>query len=603
MDIFEAIERGHEDDISRLLDADPNSLETQSHVNGQEDVYRPLQWAALNGRLETVRLLVQRGANIHATGYLGRTALYYAAVNGHEEIVSLLLSQGARDDIADQDGRTPLAIAASGGHLGVVKILLQHTGGQGLEETDTGGRTALYYASENGHEEMVGYLLSQGARADITDSVGRSPFTWAAFMGHMGVAKMLVQHMEGQGLNETDKDGLTALHWAAIEGQEEMVSYLLSQGAQADITDQEGITPFMEAAWKGHVGVAKMLLQHMGAEGLDETGKDGLTALHMAAIEGHEDIMAFLLSQGAQADTSDQEGITPFMDAAFGGNLSVVKMILQHMGGKGLDETDNEGWTAVYHAATEGHEEMVGYLLRKGAQAGITDSVGRSPFTWAAMRGHLGVVKMLLQHTGGKGLNQTDDKGVTALHWAGFKGHEEIVTFLLSQGARADIADQNGMTPYMDAACKGHVGVVKMILQHMGGKGLDETDIEGLTALHWAAESGQEEMVGYLLSQGAQADIADQKGSTPLMDAACKGHVGVATVLLEHTEGQGLDQTDKNGWTALQWAAQKGHEKMVRALLLAGADATITDHWGRTPWAIADVMRRQECVEVFKVSI
>jgi serine/threonine-protein phosphatase 6 regulatory ankyrin repeat subunit B len=326
-----------------------------------------------------VRLLVARGADIQATGYPQRTALYYAADKGHEEMVAFLLSQGAQVDITDENGWTPLAIAASGGHVGVVKMLLQHMGGQGLDQADNQGRTALYHAAREGHEEIVALLLSQGAHADMTDECGWTPFTRAASGGHLGVVKMLLQHMGGQGLDQADREGRTALFYAIEEGHAEVVGYVLSQGAQWNIKDPQGRTPLIVAIKKGHVGVAKMLLQHMGEQGLDQTDSSRMTALHHASRQGHEEIVAFLLSQGARVDLKGPAGNTPLIEAAGWKRLGVVKMLLQHMGGKGLNQRNFHGWTALHDASVVGHEEIVRALLFAGADPTITEHKGETP--------------------------------------------------------------------------------------------------------------------------------------------------------------------------------------------------------------------------------
>jgi ankyrin repeat protein len=312
MDLFEAIRQGHQDEVSRVLDADPNSLETQNHVDGQEDRYRPLAWASFNGRVGMVRLLIQKGANIHATGDLGRTALFCAAQNGHKEIVALLLRQGARADIrGDTYSSLPIMVAASGGHLAVVELLLQHVGKEVLEEGDASNRTVLDYASSGGHETVVEFLLSQGASTDIGDGPGETPVMSAAWVGHLGVVKRLVDHTEGQGLEKKNIQGRTALHMAAYGGHEEVATYLLSRRAQTDVKDREGMTPLMEAIDGGHVGVVKILLQHMEAQLLDVTDLYGRTALYIAALRGHEEIVRALLLAGADATITDHGGRTP----------------------------------------------------------------------------------------------------------------------------------------------------------------------------------------------------------------------------------------------------------------------------------------------------
>jgi ankyrin repeat protein len=323
----------------------------------------------------------------------------------------------------------------------------------------------------------------------------------------------------------------------------------------------------------------------------------------MAIEEGSEEIVALLLRKGAQADIKDEKGITPFMLAIERGHLGVVKMLVQHMEGKALDEKDKWERTALYRAACNGHEDMVALLLSLGAQADIRGGGAWSlAIMVAASGGHVGVVKVLLQHMGKEVLEKGDKWRRTVLHYASFGRHETVVAFLLSQGASTDIRDGYGHTPLMSATKAGHLGVVKVLLRHTGGQGLDSIDKQGRTALYHAAEMGQEEMVTFLLSQGAQTDIKGFRAVTILMRAAEMGRVSMVKILVQHMGGQGLDEIDYKKRTALYYAARNGHEGIVRTLLLAGADPTITNHRGRTPWAIADVMRRQGCVEVLKVS-
>jgi ankyrin repeat protein len=322
MDLFEAIKRGHEDDVSRLLDAYPDSLEQQDYAY---DRHRPLTWAACNGRVGMVTLLVQRGANIHATGRLSRTALHMASSGGHEEMVAWLLSQGAGANTTDESGQTPLSLAAAGVHLGVVKMLVHHMEAQGLEGRDMQGRKALYYAAQKGHETIVAFLLRQGAHADIRGDDETMPLMAAASGGHLGVVKMLLQHMGGEGLEQTDKKNRTALFCAALTGREEMVAFLLSQGAQVDIRSSRSVTMLMAAADGGHVGVVKVLMKHMGGEGLNHRDNDGGTALFHAAERGREETVRVLLLAGANP-TLTGRGKTPLRIAHVKGHQGCVEV-------------------------------------------------------------------------------------------------------------------------------------------------------------------------------------------------------------------------------------------------------------------------------------
>jgi ankyrin repeat protein len=237
MNIFQAAQKGNEQEVIRWLDADPTLVETV-HVLG----IRLLALAACYNQLGMVRLLVQRGANINATGVEEMTALHWAAGEGHEEMVALLLDQGAEVNSTDAWDRTSLITASMSGHLGVVRLLAQHTGTQGLNEEDDEGRTALHYAAQEGHCEVVAFLLSKGAQASTRNTVNETPLISASRCGHIGVVRLLLQHMGARGLQDRDDAGWTALLNAAYWGQDEVLRFLLLAGADHTITDNEGQT-------------------------------------------------------------------------------------------------------------------------------------------------------------------------------------------------------------------------------------------------------------------------------------------------------------------------------------------------------------------------
>jgi cytohesin len=282
--------------------------------------------------------------------------------------------------------------------------------------------------------------------------------------------------------------------------------------------------------------------------------------------------------------------------------MSVVRLLLQHTGREGLEELEHEAYTALHYAAFGGHEETVAFLLKEGAQTNSRTAHGRTSLMLACKKGHLGVVRVLLRHVGGQALQQTDAKGRTALHLAALCGHGEVVAFLLGQGAETSSRDILGRTPLLYGCSKGHLGVARMLLEHMGGGAVQETDHHGRTVLHFAANEGHEEVAALLVGMGAQANSRDAFSKTPLMLACEKGHMGVVRMLTQHMGKEGLKETHANGRTALHWAVEEGYHEAVKLLLLAGADPTITDDEGRTPRALAEAeVERAECVAAFEV--
>ena len=146
--------------------------------------WTPLHFAAQNGHLEVVRLLLERGANVNAqnTDELWwrerRTPLHFAAQNGHLDVVRLLLERGANvnAETSGVAGWTPLHFAAQNGHLEVVRVLLERGANVNAQTTlfwedADARRTPLHYATKNGHLEVVRLLLERGANVNAQATV------------------------------------------------------------------------------------------------------------------------------------------------------------------------------------------------------------------------------------------------------------------------------------------------------------------------------------------------------------------------------------------------------------------------------------------------
>jgi ankyrin repeat protein len=607
MNIFEAVREGKEEMVSSLISADPTLLEKAEEGGGDT----PLLVAVEHGKADMVKLLLKEGANIDGTGHKGETALMRAITRGNEELMSLVLGYGARVDLADDVGKTPLMWASIQGHLGLVRLvfeaMLERGSQKGVDRRGRDGKTALHHAAEGGHFEVVAYLLCKEARDNIKDRSGNTPLVLACAKGHLTVIGMLLEAREGQGLREMGAAGWMGLHYAAEGGHKDIVTFLISKEAEANATNRGGSTPFMLACRKGHLEVVEMLFEATKGVGLNEQDHFGRTALQHAAVGGHKDIVTFLLNKRAEANTRNRERSTPFMGACAKGHLDVVQILHAATEGQWLEQRDYDGRTALQCAAEDGHRDVVAFLLSKGAQANTRDVDGSTPFMKACWNGHLGVAQILHGVTKGQGLEEGSNGGHTALHFAASGGHKEIVAFLLLKGAQANSRDADDTTPFM-CACKIDeectVEVVQMLLEATEGQGLEDRDKRGETALHWAAIGGRKEVVAFLLSKGADASTKDAIQETPLMKACRREEVGVVQLLLKHTGGQGLSQRNTRGETALHLASSgwRSSNEVVKVLLVAGADQSITNNQGRTPRQAAEQQERHRpCVEAFKV--
>lgn len=217
-----------------------------------------------------------------------------------------------------------------------------------------------------------------------------------------------------------------------------------------------------------------------------------------------------------------------------------------------------------------------------GAPAGTR--VTMTPLMVASMNGHAAAVTKLLEL--GAAPETRSDDGRTAIIYAAGWGNAACVHALLASGARVDARGDDGWTATMLASARGDIEGLRALLS--AGANVDARNKWGQTALFIAAQAGGADRVRALLDAGARATIdwADNSGATALAMAA--GAADSNEVLVELL-GAGADPNlaDADGLTPLMRAADRGDVERVKALLAAKADAGAKDRLGRTArdWA------------------
>lgn len=158
--------------------------------------------------------------------------------------------------------------------------------------SDKGGHTALMIASRLGHESLVALLVDRKADLMRRSPQGDSALMMASLQGHLGVARILVERGA-----PVKQEGWAPLHYAAFEGREEMVRYLLDKGADKDALAPNGYTALMLAARNGHAGAARVLLQDDAD--FRVASSDGATALRIAQARNDKGLIELLRRAGA----------------------------------------------------------------------------------------------------------------------------------------------------------------------------------------------------------------------------------------------------------------------------------------------------------------
>lgn len=503
------------------------------HADGEG--WTALRSASWGGHKEAVKMLLEAGAEVDGCDPDGRTALRAAAWGGHEEIMLILLDHGATIDSVDHEGRTPLIAAAYMGHKEAVEILLD--AGAEVNLADKNGRSALSVAAQcvpsavgrRGHGEVVSLLLERGADPEHKDKDGMTPLLLASYEGHEEVVELLLE--AGADVDEsagTYPYAVTPLLAAAAMGHAGTVNRMLFWGAAVDGIDGEGRTALCLAAAKGSNEVVQTLLDR----GLDENHKDdlGWTPLHAAACEGHRSVCAVLTEKGSMARVGelDVEGRTPLILSAQEGHCSTVKLLIDRK--SPINHRGYDGHSALSAAALQGHGEVVELLLRRGADTDVKDAEERPLLYLLVLEGLLNIATLLIEK-GAISLESKDAEGRTALHVAAWQGDLDAIGLLLEYGADPNSLDSDDRPPLHSVAWRGHVAAGKLLLEANGIKVDLACKTQGATALSIAAQEGHTEIVAMLMEKGAELDLVDRYGRSPVKVAGKKGHFSIVRLL------------------------------------------------------------------------
>ena len=380
----------------------------------------PLQAAASSGHTDSVRLLLDHGADVDLMDltYGFGNALQAAAAHGHEDIVNMLLDHGAHAKLsgglmdkciivasaspvfnvpqatacriierlinagaeiesANESGGIALHEAARTDSSDIVEMLLKNGADKNASNRD--GTTALHIASKNGYEQVVRLLLDYRAVPNSPGEVGWTPVIGAASLGRSSIVELL--HDRGVDTDAHDYERRRPLHRAVNSGNPETSSTLLSHGAFLAQLNKYGHAALHLAAWFGHLTSVKALLD-AGAD-VSQPNKDGNTALYMAALSGHLNSVKVLLDAGADVSQPNKYGNTALHRAASAGHLTSVRLLLS--AGADVNQRNYRAETALLLSLKEErHAETAKVLIEAGADPSILDYYGRNCVDWAA---------------------------------------------------------------------------------------------------------------------------------------------------------------------------------------------------------------------------
>jgi ankyrin repeat protein len=436
--------------------------------------------AVKNQDSEAVRLLLKQHVDVNAAEMDGTTALHWAAHWGDLETVDALLKAGANVTALNRYGATPLSEGVRIGSEELVNKLLQ-TGADPNTLVTSQAETVLMKASRDGNLGAVKALLEHGAEVNAKENFrGQTAVMWAAAEGHAAIVSLLAAHGADLNLRSYDRDttgpkmeagtpaapiargGLTALLFAARQGEIETVKALLDAKADINAVDSDGNNALVLAILNTHYDLTQLLIDR-GAD-VNIAAKNGRTALY-SAVEMHDVDWSPRPAHKETDKATSMDIIHALLDhkANVNAQLTAPAPIEKHAQDMG-DKTMAAGTTPFTRAARSADVELMHYLLDHGADPKLVGKDNQTALMVAAgvawndhIRGTeaeaLEAVKLCVSL--GMDVNAATDKGETALHGAAHRGTDLIAQYLVEKGANVSARNKRGFTPLDLALGKG----------------------------------------------------------------------------------------------------------------------------------------------------
>jgi ankyrin repeat protein len=534
--VADAAQQGNRDGVRALLTqgADVNAA--------RADGMTALHWAAWRGDAELAQQLIYAGANVAATTRLGSyTPLMFAARNGHPDVVKVLLGAGASPSTTDAYGTTPLMLAAESGLTASLTALLQHGADVNAKESAR-GETALMFASAYGRTDAVKLLLAHGADWKASTKVldwTRLPRTDPRLELRLtGGAQPPPDKKKASGQPGTEAARASAAQTPHEAAQQPARG---AKAGQANRTANPNAAAMRPPSY----------VQLVGTQG-------GLTALMFAARQGYLDTVKALVEAGADVnEINPGDHSTPLLIAIINGRFDTAMYLLDHQADPNLAEANgatalydvlNTRWAAkteypqpqAYKQQQTDYLDLMKALLAHGANPNVRlkekvwysgynrdmsglDETGATPFWRAAYADDIDAMKLLIAHGAdptvatiklagrargefGAAEANLDKSGLPAVPVGG----PGIPALLAASGEAYGSSFTSNEHRYAPA---GMLAAVKYLVEDLHAD-VNARDADGNTALHNAAARGDNAMILYLVSRGADVRAINRKGQS-----------------------------------------------------------------------------------------
>ena len=577
-----------------------------------------LHIAALNGHLNLCKTLINKHKfDLNMTDSQGLTALHFSIENGSYELVKLIVDKGTDIHLKTEDGMNCLHFASCNGHLNLCKILINKHEFD-LHMSDNDGWTSLHYSARNGSYDLVKFFADKGADIHLKTITGFNCLHLAANNGHLNLCRNLIDKYEFN-THVTDNEGFTALHCSAKSGSYELIKLFVDKGTDIHLRTKLGMNCLHIAACNGHLNLCKTLIYKHSFD-LHMTDNIGWTPLHFSAQNGSYELVKFFKDMGGDIYLKTNGRKIPSHVASLCGDLKIIKT---HTYAYGFDKriaeknrckslryfapndsfefnfglnclhiaaihghldlctalvnkcnidvlmTDNNGWTSLHISAGFGSYELVKFFADKGKDIYLKTSTGLNCLHIAALYGHLSLFETLINKHNFNML-MADNYGCTSLHRSAENGSYEIIKFFVDNGTDIHLKTKNGSNCLHIAALRGHLNLCKRLVNKHNFD-VHLADDEGWTAVHYSASHGSYDLFKFLSDKGADISLKTKKEVNCLHIAAFNEHLNLCKTLI-NKHNFDVHMADNWGFTALHYSARIGNYELVKVFADKGAN-------------------------------
>ncbi|XP_065668333.1 serine/threonine-protein phosphatase 6 regulatory ankyrin repeat subunit C isoform X7 [Hydra vulgaris] len=506
---------------------------------------------------------------------------------------NLLVEKSENDiqDNYDDCGITPLILACRDNNEAEVDKLLK--AGTNVDTIDSDGRTALFHSVTSSSLTIVKALLSAKANPFIVAGLYKRSCLHQAckrVKNAVEVVQLLLQIMGDKFKLEQDKAGFIALHLAVNTGKHDVCRVLLSTYSKEQLyaaTSDYGDTAFHLAARKKDLIILKMLVE--AETNINQVNIEGQTALHIAAAEGDLDSLEYLINVNALGNIKDKRNHTPLHIATEIGNMEIIEMLVEKYT-MDLNQRSKDGSTLVHLAAKSGHPHILFYFIQKGVAVRTPNCEGAEALHEACKQGHVVVAQKLIE-CGAKIEKYTKDN-YTPLHIAVRFGKYDVAQILIGAGANVNAlgGPKNESSLHFAAKLTRYSEKLTELLSRSGAN-IDIINSDGDTPLHAAVRARNYPVIKILLEEGASVVIKNSAGETPIHLSILSMSVSGLLVLIDEMKRfmaeddfrLYINSKNKHGETALHYCArippknenQAIYNDLIKLLLDNNAESNI----------------------------